>query len=56
MDERIKSLFLRQSFTIKETLHPAELNNIDSYNQDKANSILLKKIKDKLENATSMDL
>ena len=49
MDERIKSLFLRQSFTIKETLHPAELNNIDSDNYDKAiNSILLKKIKDKI--------
>ena len=51
MDERVQSLFLRQSFTVKETLHPNELNDIDVEDYDQSiNSILLKKIKDKIGN------
>ena len=51
MDERVQSLFLRQSFTVKETLHPNELNDIDVEDYDESiNSILLKKIKDKIGN------
>ena len=51
MDERVQSLFMKQSFTLKETIHPNELNDIDTDNYDESiNSLLLKKIKDKIGN------
>ena len=51
MDERIQSLFMRQAFTVKETVHPNELNEIDTEDYDQSiNSLLLKKIKNRIGN------
>ena len=42
MDERVQSLFMRQAFTVKETVHPNELNEIDTDDYDQSiNSLLL---------------
>ena len=44
MDSPVKSLFIRQSFSLKETIHPNELTSIDSQDYDNCiNSILLDK-------------
>jgi|TARA_B110000977_G_scaffold145983_1_gene185168 DNA-directed RNA polymerase subunit E'/Rpb7 len=51
MDSPVKSLFIRQSFSLKETIHPNELTSIDSQDYDNCiNSILLDKIKNKIGN------
>jgi hypothetical protein len=51
MSDHIKSLFIRQTFNVKETLYPSELKDVDSDNYATSiDSILLNKIKEKLGN------
>lgn len=51
MADQIQSLFMRQSFSIKETLHPGELSSIDKDEYNKSiHSLLLNKIKKKIGN------
>ena len=51
MEHQLQQLFIRQSFSMKETIHPNELSSIDSQDYDNSiNSIILDKIKNKIGN------
>ena len=51
MEHQLQQLFIRQSFSMKETIHPNELGSIDSQDYDNSiNSIILDKIKNKIGN------
>lgn len=51
MENQLQQLFIRQSFSLKETIHPNELSSIDSQDYDNnINSIILDKIKNKIGN------
>lgn len=51
MDSHVKELFVRQSFSMKETIRPNELSSIDRKDYSNSiNSIILNKIRDKIGN------